>query len=265
MTENNGQVAGLGELFSAAGTRTTFGGANQLQITAQLTSLSADIASKIMHSIQQDPVGLRDKVLSSQKEHEHMDDLIAELYPLETVDVEFLKGIDADELDKAIRSQQSKRSRAKSKSMTPDNYKTMLIGAVAENLLRLASGKAKNSGGMSEAADVGYTEEKLAEFAADPEELKKAIRNVQSKKSIMKSKAGFSELNNPRWEQLLVVESQLKALRDQGAAALSEEARKALEDKETVSELLADVDVENLPQEEMARILHSVKELLVSR
>ena len=44
------------------------------------------------------------------------------------------------------------------------------------------------------------------------EQLKKELRNVQSKKSIMKSKANFSE-EDERWQQLLVAEGQLKSIR----------------------------------------------------
>lgn len=269
MTETNGNAAPnsnveLEVLFQSPQSNVVFSGANQLAMTARLTQVSTMIANQVLKELYANTALYKDKIVASQKSHDAMDDLIGEIYPLGADETEWLEGMDAEEMDKMIRSQQSKRSRAKGKIMTTENYKVMMIGAVAENLLRIASGKQKSIGGGAAMGDVGFDDEDLEALAAVPEDLKKAIRNVQSKKSIMKSKAGFSE-DDARWQQLLIAEAQLKAVRDRGAAELSEEAKHALDVKNQAEELLADVDTDSLSPEEAATLLRSVKEMLVSK
>ena len=112
-----------------------------------------------------------------------------------------------------LKSQQSKRSRSKNKVMTLDNYRNLMSGAVSELLIRQAMGKAKSSMGYRRASgSVEYTAEELEIFKNDQEALKREIRNVQSKKSIMKSKADFTE-EDERWGQLLAAEETLKGMR----------------------------------------------------
>src|SRR5690606_5977280 len=165
---------------------------NQLSSTAELTRISADIAREILKRAEADAEKYQQQILDSQKTHDVMDRLINELYDLTTVDIEFLKVESEDVLDRMIKSQQSKRSRAKSKEMTLENYMAMLTGAVAENLLRIAANKPKTAGGGgARRGTVTYSEEELEAFKNDPEALRKALRNVQSKKSIYKSKADF--------------------------------------------------------------------------
>lgn len=258
MTTANNRI---GELFSTAG-QTTTGGVNQLGKTAQLTSMSEQIARNVMDAVNADLEKFQPLVVESQKSHDAMDKLIAEAYDLSTVDVEFLKTEDDDTLEKMIRSQQSKRSRAKSKVMTLENYNVMLTGAVAENLLRIASGKPKSAGGGSYiVTDVGYSEEELQKLAADPESLKKAIRNIQSKKSIAKSKADFDETSE-RWQALLATEEQLKSLRSGVDTAA---VTKAVETQSKIEEMLASVDAEQLKGNDAKGILQSIKEMLAGK
>jgi len=68
-------------------------------------------------------------------------------------------------------------------------------------------------GGGARRGTVTYSEEELEAFKNDPEALKRAIRNVQSKKSIDKSKADWDP-ESERWQELLKTEEQLKAIRD---------------------------------------------------
>ena len=90
----------------------------------------------------------------------------------------------------------------------------MLTGAVAENLLRIAAISPKTAGGGgARRATVSYSEEELEAFKSDPEALRRALRNVQSKKYIYKSKADFDP-KSERWQELIMVEEQLKAIRD---------------------------------------------------
>ena len=232
---------------------------NQLSSTAELTRISADIAREILKRAEADVEKYQAKIIESQKSHDAMDQLINELYDLSTVDIEFLKAESEDVLDRMIKSQQSKRSRAKSKEMTLDNYLTMLTGAVAENLLRRVANKPKTSGGGARRGTVRYTDEELEMFKSDPEALKRAIRNVQSKKSIYKSKADFDP-ESERWKELLEVEAQLKAIRDGQTA----EAEKAIKTTNQLEEMLATVDPKDLKATDAKEMLERIKQMLAT-
>lgn len=254
----------LNGLFADETRVVKFSGANQLTKTAQLTEVATDIANEIFAKITAEPEVYHERVIASQKSHDAMDDLINELYPLGTVDISFLQTEPEETLEKMIRSQQSKRSRAKSKPMTKENYLTMMVGAIAENLLRLAAGKPKSAGGGYVMKDVNFSQEDLEYLAQHPEELKKAIRNIQSKKSIMKSKADFDP-QSERWQQLLQAEQQLKELRNRINGSVTKEAKEALEAKQKLEEMLATKDINSLPPEEAKRLLDAVKEMLASK
>lgn len=251
----------MGALFADESKAPVFGGANQLNKTARLTQIATDIANQVFTKATSDLAQYEGRILASQKSHDAMDDLIGECYNLGAVDVNFLKTVSDEEIEKMIRSQQSKRSRAKSKMMTQENYLTMMTGAVAELLLREASGKPKSAGGGAIMGEIGFSAEDLEHLAEFPDELKKAIRNVQSKKSIMKAKADFDSLS-PRWQQLLRAEQQLKEVRDRVNGTVNEEAAEALEVKKQAEELLADVDVENASPEDALKLLQAMKEML---
>ncbi len=234
---------------------------NQLSSTAELTRISADIAREILKRAEADAEKYQQQILDSQKSHDVMDRLINELYDLSTVDIEFLKAESEDVLDRMIKSQQSKRSRAKSKEMTLENYLTMLTGAVAENLLRIAANKPKSAGGGgARRRTVTYSEEELEAFKNDPEALRKALRNVQSKKSIYKSKADFDP-ESERWQELLKAEEQLKAIRD----GLNVEAEKAIEKTNQLEEMLATVDPKDLKAADAKELLESIKQMLATK
>lgn len=234
---------------------------NQLNSTAELTRISADIAREIMKRAEADAEKYQQQILDSQKSHDVMDQLINEIYDLTTVDIEFLKAESEEVLDRMIKSQQSKRSRAKSKEMTLENYLTMLTGAVAENLLRIAANKPKSAGGGgARRSSVRYSEEELEAFKNDPEALRKALRNVQSKKSIYKSKADFDP-KSERWQELLEVEAQLKAIRDGQSA----EAEKAIEKTNQLEEMLATVDPKDLKAADAKELLENIKQMLATK
>ena len=236
-------------------------GSNQHDRTANLTRISTDIAREILKRAEADAEKYQAKIIESQQSHDAMDALINELYDLNQVDIDFLKKESEEILDRMIKSQQSKRSRAKSKEMTFENYITMLTGAVAENLLRLAANKPKSAGGGgARRKTVAYSEEELEAFKNDPEALRKALRNVQSKKSIYKSKAGFDETSE-RWQELLEVEAQLKAIRD----GQSVEAEKAIEKTNQIEEMLATIDPKDLKASDAKDILASIKQMLSTK
>jgi len=232
---------------------------NQLDNTANLTRISTDIAVEILKRAEAEQY--QAKIVESQQSHDVMDQLINEIYDLTTVDIEFLKAESEEVLDRMIKSQQSKRSRAKSREMTLDNYITMLTGAVAENLLRIAAGKPKSAGGGgARRGTVTYSEEELEALANDPEALKRAIRNVQSKKSIYKSKADFDP-ESERWQELLKAEEQLKAIRD----GQTIEAEKAIEKTNQLEEMLATVDPKDLKAADAKDMLEHIKQMLLTK
>ena len=234
---------------------------NQLGSTANLTRISTDIAREILKRAEADAEKYQAKIVESQKSHDVMDQLINEIYDLTTVDIEFLKAESEEVLDRMIKSQQSKRSRAKSREMTLDNYITMLTGAVAENLLRIAANKPKTAGGGgARRKTVTYSEEELEAFKNDPEALRKALRNVQSKKSIYKSKADFDP-ESERWQELLKTEEQLKAIRD----GQTIEAEKAIEKTNQLEEMLATVDLNDLKAADAKNMLENIKQMLSTK
>lgn len=236
-------------------------GNQQLSKTARLTSVATEIANSVLQEVNADYEANEPKLEASMQSHDAMDDLINEFTNLGNVDVDFLETVEDEEIDKMIRSQQSKRSRAKSKAMTRENYLTMMVGAISENLLRIAGDKPKSSGGAS-MGSIGYTDEDLQQLAEFPEDLKKAIRNVQSKKSIMKSKADFDP-SSSRWQQLLQTEQQLKAVRDKHASQASKEAQEALDRQQKLNEMLKDANVGDDPAK-AAEMLESIKSMLAS-
>lgn len=229
-------------------------GATQLQRTAELTSVANATAKEICKAIEASTDELKPLVLESQTDNNAMDKLINQLFDLSTIDIEFLKSETPEDLDKMLKSQQSKRSRTKSKAMTYDNYVTMLTGAVAENLLRLASGKSKSAGGGGKTIDVVYDEEALEALKNDQEKLRKEIRNIQSKKSIMKSKANFKETDE-RWLKLLDAEVALKSIRTTVIAKPDERVDK-------ISELMG--SVENIDSLKSADAKELLKQILSS-
>ena len=253
-------MTNLKGLFANNNTKEVTNRGSQLGSTANLTRISADIAREILKRAEADVEKYQTKIVESQQSHDAMDQLINETYDLTTVDIDFLKAESEEVLDRMIKSQQSKRSRAKSKEMTLDNYITMLTGAVAENLLRIVANKPKSAGGGARRGTVRYTEEELEAFKNDPEALKRALRNVQSKKSIAKSKADWDP-ESERWQELLEVEAALKAIRD----GQTIEAEKAIEKTNQLEEMLATVDLKDLKAADAKAMLDNIKQMLSTK
>lgn len=248
----------INEMFNTENKETTTNARN-LAGTAQLTSAANALVAECISKLNDNFDEYREAFEASKSNHGAMDELIAQLIDLDTVDVEFIKELDDATVDGMLKSQQSKRSRAKSKTMTLDNYKSMMAGAVAENLIRKATGKVKSAGGARRmSGSVEFTAEQLEELKEDQDRLKKEIRNVQSKKSIMKSKADFSE-EDPRWQALLVAEEQLKSIR---VSTSRTQVVKVDETKDALTEKLAGIDIEHLKAGDSKALLAQIKELL---
>lgn len=244
----------LANLFKEANGHVTAANTRGLEGTAQLNSVASGIVDAILRHIDEHADELTELITESQKSHDAMDKLISECYELKTVNIDFLKKLDEKILDGMLKSQQSKRSRAKGKTMTLDNYRNMMIGAVAENLIRMALGKEKIAGRARRVGVVEYTDEQLEELRNNQDKLRKEIRNIQSKKSIMKSKEGFSE-DDEQWKKLLEAEEKLKALRIPTRGVAVDTTKRKL------AEMLDGIDLSKLNATDAKKLLQQALEL----
>lgn len=248
----------LDKMFTTAETMDTASNARGLAGTAQLTNVATQLVAEAIKKLNDEFETYKEQFEASKASHDAMDALIAQLVDIDSVDVEFLKQLDETVLDGMLKSQQSKRSRAKGKVMTLDNYKAMMSGAIAENLIRLATGKTKAASTLRRTTASEYTAEELEHFKNDQDDLRRELRNVQSKKSIMKSKADFSE-EDPRWQVLLVQEEQLKSVRVNVGGTRVVEVDKT---KEKLAATLKDVDVNSLKAQDSKTLLAQIAALL---
>lgn len=241
---------------------------HQLSHTATLTKDATMAMSDIMRKIgslkpeDEDFERIASLVEASRESHDMMDDLVGEMYDIGSINISYLQSLSEEELEKMLRSQQSKRSRAKSKTMDQQNYQTMMVAAIAETVIRLAANKPKNSGGAA-LGDLGVSDEDFEKLRDDAEELKKAIRNVQSKKSIMKSKKDFTD-EHPRWKQLCELEMRLKELRDETTVPVSVQERRDAKAKAEAEEMLKDIDLGALDEEQAKTMLAKLSEVLAT-
>lgn len=246
----------INELFGTNTETTT--NARTLSGTAALTQVASAGASCAIRRMEADIGNYRDRIALSATDSAELDKLIDELKPL--VDIESddpLRFLDEDTVESMLKSQQSKRSRAKGKAMTLDNYKTLMTAAIAEDILRELYNKPKQAGGAKRRGSVEFTAEQLDALSADQVQLRKEIRNIQSKKSIMKSKADFDE-SSEAWQQLLTVESMLKGLRVGGRGSTVVEVDTT---KDALADVLEGVDIEHLKAADAKELLARISEL----
>lgn len=234
-------------------TTATTNNTRELPGTAQLTALASSCASEVILKLNANIETYRDRVDASASDNRAMDALLDEL--LEYGDqADFLTDLDEAIVSSMLKSQQSKRSRTKSKQMTDANYVTLMTAAIAERIIRDKCGIAKSAGRVGRAAGtIGYTAEQLEALAADQDALRKEIRNVQSKKSIMKSKAGF-DTQSERWLALCDAEEQLRGLRIGGRQSVVEVDRT----KTVIRELLKDADLSKMKADAMRSVLQDI-------
>lgn len=247
----------INELFGATTTINT--SSRSLQGTAELTSLSTKIADGIIKAMEADIENYRERLQKSATDSKELDALIDELGEINPDEAEFLTELDEHTIDGMLKSQQSKRSRSKSKQMTLDNYRRLMTAAVAENIIRIVTDKPKSyTGARSSMGTVNYTIEQLEMLGADQNALRKEIRNIQSKKSIMKSKADFDE-SDERWQALLKAEQQLKDMRIGGSSQIVEVDNT----KNALTEMFKDVDIAKLKSAEAHEMLENIYALIV--
>ena len=173
----------INELFGTNEANVT-NNARNLPGTAELTNLATSLAHGIIRAMEADIETYRPRITASATDSRELDNLIDELCPEYDDKADFLKELDDVVVDGMLKSQQSKRSRSKSKAMTLDNYATMLTAAIAERIIRDVTGRTKSAGHFGrQAGPIDYTVAQLEALAADQEALRREIRNIQSKKS----------------------------------------------------------------------------------
>lgn len=242
-------------------------GANKLNITASLTNVASGIASVVIERLLEHVENVDTKEAytklfeDSKVDNDVLDSMIDQFTDLNVVNIDFLKEESEDTLDRALKSQQSKRSRTKTKPMTADNYKQLVTAAVSENLIRLALDKPKGTGGAVSGGSSSLTEEEIKRLTGDVAAINKAIRNVQSKKSIAKSKLDFDETSE-RYQSFLAIEKQLKQMRAEANGVQSTEATEALEKQEKLKELLVNVNSKDLKLGEARSMIDQIQELI---
>ncbi len=223
--------------------------------TMELTNIATAAAHRIVNAMEADIEIYRPRIQSSATNTRELDAILDELLEYNVDDDSILYNLDDEQVEGMLKSQQSKRSRSKSKAMTLDNYVTLLTAAIAERILREIYNKPKSAGGFQRAAgSVDYTIEQLEALGNDQEALRREIRNIQSKKSIMKSKADFDEAD-PRWHALLKAEQQLKDLRVGGRTATVVEVDKT---RDALGELLAGKDISKMKSAEAHELLERI-------
>lgn len=260
-TRPKGNTMSINELFGANNTNVT-ANARSLPGTAELTTVATAAAHSILKRMEADIETYRPIIQASATDTKVMDNLLDEMKPY--VDIEddsILRNLDDATVESMLKSQQSKRSRAKSKTMTLDNYITLLTATIAEEILRDIYNKPKAAGFQRAAGTVDYTGAQLEMLAADQEALRREIRNIQSKKSIMKSKADFSE-SDERWLALLKAEQQLKDLRVGGHTTTVVEVDKT---KDAISELLNGKDISKMKSAEAHELLERIAQMAIAK
>jgi hypothetical protein len=240
-------------------------GKRALAGTAQLVDFSSTIANKMMTVANQQIDTYKERILASQSDNAALDALIADMTDEKDIcdEIEILKGYDEGTLQNMLKSQQSKRSRARHNAMTQDNYKTLVAAAVAEKVIRGALGKvgthtAGSHTGVGRATAL-FTEEELDALRADQARLRAEIRNVQSKKSVAKKTEGYESTEH--WALLVEIENQLMAIRDPNfkpAQHVQKQVVKVDETKNQLADLLAGIDLNHMKSADKTALLAKI-------
>lgn len=224
-----------------------------------LKSYAVQLASEIMAKIPTADDAFLETIKDSQASTAAMDDLVKTECGGKLVNEE-VATFGEEEVHKLLKSHQSNRSRRKKLAMTQSNYVELLTAAIAEWVLRESCNIKKSAGGFATGRkSIVINEETVAQLAEDQEELGKAIRNIQSKKSTYKAK----HMDNPdytqdaEWLELLEQEAMLKAVRTTQPAA-----RKGLSLKKALQFIFDGVgNTAELSKDESYAIIDACREL----
>lgn len=250
----------INELFTTESNETAVS-ARLLNGTAELTRIAGNIATDIIRKMEDGGEEYHSRIQQSTTDNKVLDAIIEEFYPTFDGLIEednVLRNLNDETVEGMLKSQQSKRSRSKSKAMTLDNYSNLMTAAIAENILREIYNKPKASHvNFRRGGSVDYTPAQLEELAADQEALRREIRNVQSKKSIMKSREDFDP-SSDRWQALLKAEVMLKDLRVGGNTQVVEVDTT----KDRLAEMLEGIDPEHLKAADAKELLAGIMGML---
>lgn len=198
-------------LFNKTESKAT--GRTNHEFTAVLTRMSNEYALQVLDAIADNEDEYRELVEESRTNSNLLADIIEKSKVLEGESFDEYE-LDNEEAIKIMKSQQSKRSRLKSKGTeTFEGYKTYLSAFIGETIIRtIADIKRASSGPRGRFSYEPYTEEELIEFKENQHRLASALRNLQSRKCILKKED--SEEAAAKIEQLIIKEDQLKQHRD---------------------------------------------------
>lgn len=240
----------LNELFVANVGKAN--GKRTLSGTAEMTARAETVVNNIFEALSNNFDANCELFEDSKVNHTSMDKLIEKFTNnFKDIDYDFLSAYDDEEIKQMLKSQQSKRSRSKAKEMTMDNYRGMMNAAVCEHMIRLATGKAKLHAAGKSLED--YTIEYIQSLSEDQYDLRREIRNIQSKISICKKKnpEDYEELEE--YKELRRIEGMLKEMRvpvEHGPSKMHK-----------VNETLTDVDLEMLDIDEAKQLIAKLREI----
>jgi hypothetical protein len=238
-------------------TATATEGKRSLPGAAVLKNAAYNIAANIMAQVETGDEAIIAAVAEAQKSTSALDDLVKSQAGDSLIN-EDIKDLDEDTVKKLLKSNQSNRSRRKSMPMTKANFTDMLTSAVAEWIIRTTFDIDKSAGGFGgvQRDAVEITPEVIAELAEDQERLGRAIRNVQSKKSILKKKNPDDFETTEEWAKLLEDEAALKNVRVAGAG---NGGRKGVSLKKFIAYLFGDIeDFSSVKKDECVALLESI-------
>lgn len=239
----------LNELF-VTNTASKANGKRTLSGTAEMTAKADTVVNSIFDALSNDFDANSELFEESKINHSSMDKLIEKFTNnFEDIDYDFLEKYDAEEIKQMLKSQQSKRSRSKSKEMTMDNYRAMMNAAVCEHMIRLATGKTKNHTAGKSLED--YTVEYIQSLSEDQYDLRREIRNIQSKISICKRDNPETYEQLDKYKELLRIEGMLKEMRVPVEHGPSKIAK--------VNETLTDIDLEALDIDEAKELIAKLR------
>lgn len=241
----------LNELF-VANTTGKANGKRTLSGTAEMTAKAELVVKDIFDALSNDFDSNSELFENSKVNHNSMDKLISKFTNnFESIEYDFLDKYDAEEIKQMLKSQQSKRSRAKAKEMTMDNYSAMMNAAVCEHMIRLATGKSKNQAAGKSLDD--YTIEYIQSLSEDQYDLRREIRNIQSKISICKkdNPTDYEELD--KYKKLKQIEGMLIDMRQPIEHGASKIAR--------VNDTLTDVNIADLSIDEAKELLAKLQNI----
>lgn len=252
-------------VFKNSEVTNTTTGVKQLDITPALTTAANGNADKLMQFIINADNG-DDLVKTTFEDAAVLDKLIIE--QAAAPEQEFLKEADKTEISNALKSQQSKRSRAKNGDLTMQNYKKLLVGAIAEHMIRNSCElpkSARGNSGVRSTTTWELTEEQAIVYKADQLALGKAIRNVQSKKTAIKKADDFDE-KSEHWLKVLAYEESLKALRTNQPSEINPELiTKAKQADEISGALSAIGDISKMKKAELEEAIKNLQDMALSR